>query len=68
MLLGSVMNMLHCGHAGSAAMKSQATNTVFWPHIHLDIEQITKLNCTFHKSYCKPMDLGKDYTLIGQVQ
>ena len=39
------MNMLHCGHAGFAAMKSQARNIVFWPHIDSDIEQITK-NCT----------------------
>ena len=34
----SVMNMLHCGHAGSAAMKSEARNVVFWPHIDSNIE------------------------------
>ena len=37
--------MLHFGHAGSAAMKSQARNVVFCPHIDSDFEQITK-NCT----------------------
>ena len=31
------------GHAGSAAMKSQARNIVFWLHIDSDIEQIIKI-------------------------
>ena len=39
------MKILHCGHAGSAAMKSQARDIVFWPHMDSDIDQITK-NCT----------------------
>ena len=33
-----VMKILHCGHAGSAAMKSQARNIVFWPHMDSDID------------------------------
>ena len=34
------MNMLHSGHAGSAAR-----NIIFWSHIDSDIEQVTKI-CT----------------------
>ena len=41
-----VMKILHCGHAGSAAIKSQARDIYFYPHIDSDIEQITK-NCTY---------------------
>ena len=41
----NVMDILHVGHAGSAAMKSQARDIVFWPHIDNDIDKITK-NCT----------------------
>ena len=36
------MNILHIGHADSAAIKLQARNAVFWSHIDNDIDRTTK--------------------------
>ena len=40
-----LMDMLHVGHAGSAAMKSHARSIIFWPNIDCDLDKITK-NCS----------------------
>ena len=45
LLLQSIRIIGWHGHAGSAAIKSQAKNIVFGPHIGSYIEEIAK-NCT----------------------
>ena len=70
--------MLYIGHSGSAAMKSKAKNIVFLPHINSSIEKFLKIvvkvsqiifqNEFFYQNCQKPINIGKDCLLIGQVK